>query len=444
MTTQSVTANPKANYIRSLFMCGCLFFIFGFVSWVNSILIPYFKVACDLQSEVQVYLVTFAFYIAYLVMTIPASVLLNKIGFKKGVKIGLWIMAFGAFMFTPAALTRTYWVFLVGLFSLGTGLAILQTAANPFVTIIGPIESAARRISIMGICNKFAGIISPFIFSALVIRQSDKIIMEQVGNGTLVGAAKEAALDQLISGVIVPYLCLGVILFVFGIIFYRSSIPDINPSKDNKAEDGEGTERKSIFAYPYLILGMLAMFCHTGSQVVSIDTSIRYASTMGISMSDAQILPSLTLACILIGYLCGIALIPKYLKQQKALVICTTLGLVLSLLVVLTSGAVRVFGLDTDISLWFLVLLGIPNSLIYAGIWPLAIRNLGKFTSLGSSMLVMGLCGNAILPMIYAAVADNFDFQTGYWVLIPCFLYLIFYATIGHKIEHWCPKRAKK
>ncbi|MBR1957954.1 MAG: MFS transporter, partial [Tidjanibacter sp.] len=166
MTTQSVTANPKANYIRSLFMCGCLFFIFGFVSWVNSILIPYFKVACDLQSEVQVYLVTFAFYIAYLVMTIPASVLLNKIGFKKGVKIGLWIMAFGAFMFTPAALTRTYWVFLVGLFSLGTGLAILQTAANPFVTIIGPIESAARRISIMGICNKFAGIISPFIFSA--------------------------------------------------------------------------------------------------------------------------------------------------------------------------------------------------------------------------------------------------------------------------------------
>ena len=122
-------------------------------------------------------------------------------------------MAVGAFLFTPAALTRTYGLFLLALFTLGTGLAILQTAANPFVTIIGPIESAARRISIMGICNKFAGIVSPLIFSALVIRQSDKVIMEQVGNGTLVGAAKEAALDQLISGVILPYICLGVLLF---------------------------------------------------------------------------------------------------------------------------------------------------------------------------------------------------------------------------------------
>ena len=431
----------KRQYFLSLFMTGCLFFIFGFVSWVNSILIPYFRIACDLKNEVQSYLVAFAFYIAYFVMTIPASMLLNRIGFKKGVKFGLWIMAAGALLFTPAAMTRTYGMFLLALFTLGTGLAILQTAANPFVTIIGPIESAARRISIMGICNKFACIVSPLIFSALVIKESDKTIMEMVGNGTLVGAAREAALDELISGVILPYLCLAVLLFVFGIIFYRSAIPDIKPSEENKSEAGEGTERKSILAYPYLILGALAMFCHTGSQVVSIDTSIRYAGTMGVSLDAAKILPSLTLACILIGYLCGIILIPKYLKQQKALLICTTLGLILSLSVVLSSGAVRVFGLDTDISLWFLVLLGIPNSLIYAGIWPLAIRNLGKWTNLGSSLLVMGLCGNAILPLIYGALADSVGFQAGYWVLVPCFLYLIFYASYGHKIENWIPKK---
>lgn len=427
----------KRQYYSSLAMTGCLFFIFGFVSWVNSILIPYFRIACDLKNELQSYLVAFAFYIAYFVMTIPASMMLNRIGFKKGVRYGLWIMAAGAALFAPAALTRTYGLFLLALFTLGTGLAILQTAANPFVTIIGPIESAARRISIMGICNKFAGIVSPLIFSALVIRESDKTIMEMVGNGTLQGAAREAALDELISGVILPYLCLAVLLFIFGIIFYRSSIPDIEPDKENKAGDGDGKERKSIFSYPYLILGSLAMFCHTGSQVVSIDTSIRYAETMGISMDQAKILPSLTLACILIGYVCGIVLIPKYLKQQKALVACTTLGLILSLCVVLTSGHVRVFGLDTDISLWFLVLSGIPNSLIYAGIWPLAIRNLGKWTNLGSSLLVMGLCGNAILPLAYGALADSYGLQTGYLVLIPCFLYLIFYALYGHKIEHW-------
>jgi glucose/galactose transporter len=433
--------NSKGGYFASLFMCGCLFFIFGFVSWVNSILIPYFKVACDLHNEVLSYLVAFAFYIAYLVMSIPASVMLNKIGFKRGVEVGLWVMALGAALFVPAALTRTYALFLAGLFSFGIGLAILQTAANPFVTIIGPIESAARRISIMGICNKFAGIVSPLIFSALVIREADKTTMELVKSGELTGVAKEAALDDMILNVIPPYIALAVILFVFGIVFYKSSIPDINPQSLNKAEEGEGSERKSILSYPYLILGALAMFCHVGSQVISVDTSIRYAESMGWSLDEAKILPSMTLGCILIGYLLGIVLIPKYLKQQKALLICTTTGLVLSLCAILLSGSVQLFGHTADISLWFIILLGLPNSLIFAGIWPLAIRNLGKYTNLGSSLLVMGLCGNAFLPLIYGYVADNFDLRLGYWVLVPCFVYLIFYASIGHKIEHWTPQR---
>ena len=433
--------NPKSSYLASLFMCGCLYFIFGFVSWVNSILIPYFKVACDLHNEVLGYLVAFAFYIAYLVMSIPASIMLNKIGFKRGVEYGLWVMAMGALLFVPAAITRTYALFLAGLFSFGIGLAILQTAANPFVTIIGPIESAARRISIMGICNKFAGIVSPLIFSALVIREADKTTMALVKSGELVGPAKEQALDEMILNVIPPYLCLAVLLFVFGIVFYKSSIPDIDPKSLNKAEEGAGSERKSIFAYPYLILGALAMFCHVGSQVISVDTSIRYAESMGVTLDEAKILPSLTLACILVGYLCGIALIPKYLKQQKALLICTVSGLVLSLCVIFARGSVELFGMQTDISLWFLILLGLPNSLIFAGIWPLAIRNLGKYTNLGSSFLVMGLCGNAFLPLIYGWVADNFDLRMGYWVLVPCFLYLIFYAAVGHSIEHWILKK---
>ncbi len=437
----SLNNNSKSSYLASLFMCGCLYFIFGFVSWVNSILIPYFKVACDLHNEVLGYLVAFAFYIAYLVMSIPASIMLNKIGFKRGVEYGLWVMAMGALLFVPAAMTRTYALFLAGLFSFGIGLAILQTAANPFVTIIGPIESAARRISIMGVCNKFAGIVSPLIFSALVIREADKTTMALVKSGELVGPAKEQALDEMILNVIPPYLCLAVLLFVFGFVFYKSSIPDIDPKSLNKAEEGAGSERKSIFAYPYLILGALAMFCHVGSQVISVDTSIRYAESMGVTLDEAKILPSLTLACILIGYLCGIVLIPKYLKQQKALLICTISGLVLSLCVIFTSGSVELFGMQTDISLWFLILLGLPNSLIFAGIWPLAIRNLGKYTNLGSSFLVMGLCGNAFLPLMYGLVADNFDLRMGYWVLVPCFVYLIFYASVGHSIEHWIPKK---
>lgn len=430
------------QFILSMFMLGALFFIFGLVSWVNSILVPYFKVACELQTDVQSYLVTFAFYIAYLVMTIPASFLLTKVGFKRGVEVGLWILAAGALLFWPAAMTRSYAMFLAALFTMGTALAILQTAANPFVTIIGPRESAARRISIMGICNKFAGVISPLVFAAAVIRPQDKITMKMVETGELAGVAKEQALDAMIQGVILPYAILAAVLFIFGLVFYKSSIPDIDPNKDNKSETDGIQDRKSILSYPYLVLGVLALFAHTGSQQISIATIIDYAGSMGIDMLDAKVFPSFTLACIMIGYVAGIICIPKYISQQKALVVCTVTGLVLSALVLLTQGAwVHFAGMDARLSIWFLVLLGIPNSLIYAGIWPLAIKNLGKWTNLGSSILVMALCGNAVMTLSYGALADKVGLDQAYWLLIPCFAYMIFYSVWGYKIEYWTKRR---
>ena len=418
----------KRQYYVSLGMLGCLFFIFGLVSWVNSILVPYFKVACELETGVQTYLVTFAFYIAYLVMTIPASFLLRRTGYKKGTMIGLWIMALGALMFWPAALTRSYGFFLVALFIIGTALAILQSVANPFVTIIGPHESAAKRISVMGICNKSAGIIAPLLFAALVIHPEDKEIMYQVENGLLTGAAKEAALDSMIRGVIVPYAVLAILLFIFGILFFKSPIRDINPDVDNKTSVGGGCDRNSVWSYPYLVLGIVALFAHLGSQQISVSTIISYAQSMGMSLDEAKIFPSFTLLCILVGYLAGVITIPKYLSQQKSLVLCTLTGLILSVAVLL---------LPDRASLWSLVLLGIPNSLIYAGIWPLAIRGLGKWTSLGSSLLVMALCGNAVLSLLYGFVSDYMSLQASYWLLLPCFIYMVFYALYGYKIEKW-------
>ncbi|MCQ2164623.1 MAG: sugar MFS transporter [Bacteroidales bacterium] len=428
----------KSSYFFSLGMLGALFFVFGLVSWVNSILVPYFKIACELHSEVQGYLANFAFYIAYLVMTFPASALLNKAGFKHGVEYGLWILALGALLFVPAALMRSYNMFLVGLFTMGSGMAVLQTAANPFVTIIGPIESAARRISIMGICNKFAGILAPIIFAAAVIRPSDKVVIDQVSAGLLEGSAKEAALDHMIRGVIPPYLVLCVFLFIFGIVFYKSSIPEINPNKVNKSSESDESEARSILSYPYLVLGAIALFCHLGSQAVSINTIMGYAQSMGIDMLQAKAFPSFTLGCILFGYLLGVLFIPKYLSQQRALIICTVTGLILSFCVTLICGPTQLLGLNADMSIWFLVLLGIPNSLIYAGIWPLAIHDLGKHTSLGSSIMVMGLCANAIVPLVYAWLVDaTGSARAGYWVLVPCFIYMIFYAVKGCKIRRW-------
>ena len=418
------------QYYLSLAMIGCLFFVFGLVSWVNSILIPYFKIACDLQSGVQTYLVTFAFYIAYLVMTVPASFLLKKVGYKRGAMIGLFIMSLGTFLFYPAAMTRTYAMFLAALFVIGTSLAILQSVANPFVTIIGPHESAAKRISVMGICNKFAGIIAPLLFAAVVIRPEDKEIMAAVESGLLSGGAKEAALDEMIKGVIPPYLVLTVFLFIFAIVFFKSPIKDINPDNDNKSVEGT-QDRKSVWAYPYLVLGVVALFCHLGSQQISIATIIEYAQSMGLDLDAAKVFPSYTLACILGGYLLGVITIPKYISQQKALVVCTITGLVLSALVLL---------LPMKASIWCVVLLGVPNSLIYAGIWPLAIRGLGKWTTLGSSLLVMALCGNAILSLLYGLMTDYMSLQASYWLLIPCFAYMIYYAIWGYKVEHWTRK----
>src|SRR6188474_976423 len=194
-----VSSLTKKDTIISIFIIGLLFFIFGFVSWLNAILIPYFKIACEL-THFQAYLVTFAFYISYFIMSVPSSYLLRKVGFKKGMMVGFWIMAAGAFIFVPAAFSRTYEIFLLGLFTLGTGLAVLQTAANPYITILGPRESAAQRFSIMGICNKGAGIIAPLLFAAVVLKSTDQQLFNELLSMT--EAQKDLELDKYISRVI--------------------------------------------------------------------------------------------------------------------------------------------------------------------------------------------------------------------------------------------------
>lgn len=428
----------QKQYFISLTILAGMFFIFGFVSWVNSILIPYFRIACEL-THFESYFVAFAFYIAYFVMAIPSGILLKKVGFKRGIMYGFMLTALGAFLFVPAALVRQFEIFLIGLFSIGTGLAILQTAANPYVTIIGPIESAARRISIMGICNKFAGIISPLIFAALILKADDSELFSLIESGTLDAITKSAMLDELIQRVIVPYAILGGLLVLAGIGIRYSILPEINTDEQNATDEKENghNSKKSIFDFPYLILGALAIFFHVGTQVIAIDTIINYANSMGIDLLEAKVFPSYTLACTMIGYILGILIIPKYVSQTKALIICTVLGLLLSFGVVFADFNVTLFGHQANISIFLLCALGFPNALIYAGIWPLSIHGLGKFTKTGSSLLIMGLCGNAILPLIYGYFAEVYDLRIGYWILIPCFLYLIFFATKGHKINFW-------
>ena len=344
-------------------------------------------------------------------------------------------MAVGAFIFVPAALTRTYEIFLVGLFSLGTGLAILQTAANPYITVLGPKERAAQRISIMGICNKGAGILAPIIFAAVVLRVTDSDLFSQLP--TMGEAEKSAALDELIRRVIVPYSIVGAVLLGLGLMVRFSPLPEIDTEQESPEVAVANSGKTSIFQFPHLILGAFAIFIHVGTQVIAIDTIIGYANYMHIDLLEAKVFPSYTLFATICGYIIGIILIPKFIRQVNMLLVCTLLGVLLSLLIIYMSGPTTFLGHAADISIWFVVLLGLANSLVWAGIWPLALDGLGRFTKLGASVMIMGLCGNAILPLVYGYFADLYDVRTAYWVLFPCYLYLVFYAACGHRMKNW-------
>src|SRR5918993_1288136 len=225
-----VSTLSRRDTTVSILIIAVLFFVFGFVSWVNAILIPYFKIACEL-TNFQSYLVTFAFYISYFLVSVPSSYLLKKTGFKKGMLIGFLAMSLGAFIFIPAALNRTYEIFLLGLFTIGAGLAVLQTAANPYITILGPKESAAQRISIMGICNKGAGILAPIIFAAVILRATDSDLFRQL---PLMNAAeKDEALDELIRRVVLPYIFMAIALTGLGFLVRYSSLPEIDTEHES-------------------------------------------------------------------------------------------------------------------------------------------------------------------------------------------------------------------
>ncbi|MCC6289468.1 MAG: sugar MFS transporter [Chitinophagaceae bacterium] len=432
----SIQPQPQKSYLSSIIIIGALFFIFGFVTWINGILIPYLKIACELKSDTQSFLVATAFFIAYFVMSIPSSFVLNKTGYKKGMSLGLLIMAVGALIFIPAAQTRNYNLFLLGLFIIGTGLAILQTASNPYISIIGPIESAASRISIMGICNKLAGIIASIIFGFIALKDADAFTAKLK---TLDEATKTAELDQLAARVINPYIIITIVLVILAVAVYFSSLPDIKDDSGKAEKDKPGG---SIFQFPHLFLGALAMFLYVGVEVMSGDTIISYGHALGIEMTKAKFFTSATLVCMLIGYIIGIFAIPKLISQQASLKIFSIMGVVFTSLALLTSGFTSVL---------FIALLGLANSLLFPALFPLAIHGLGKFTKLGSGIMVMAFVGGAILPLIYggmvdtsthAAMAQGVDAtaaraaaaQHSYWIMIPGYLYILYFGIKGFKV----------
>jgi len=411
----------KQSGIPPIAIIGALFFIFGFVTWLNSVLIPYLKIACELNNF-ESYLVTFAFYISYLVMAIPSAWVLKVTGFKKGMALGLGIMALGALVFIPAAMIRMYELFLLGLFVQGTGLALLQTASNPYITILGPPESAAKRISIMGICNKVAGAIAPIALGAVALKDADALVIRIK---TMTAVEKAAELDMLAGRVILPYIIIMAVLVILGVLISRSSLPEIDTDTEDEAVAAANTGKTSIIQFPHLLLGVLTIVFYVGVEVIAGDTIISYGASQGIALSTATYFTTMTLVGMIVGYLIGIICIPKYFSQETAMKVFAMMGVAFTLGAIFTEGY---------ISVMFIALLGLANSLVWPAIWPLALSGLGRFTKIGSSLLVMGIAGGAILPLIYGHLADTWDPREAYWIAVPCYLFIWFYAVKGYNI----------
>lgn len=408
----------KTNY-TALTLIGILFFIFGFITWSNSQLIPYLKIACEL-TDTQSYLVATAFFAAYFFMALPSSLVLKATGFKKGMSLGLLIMAIGALLFIPAANTRNYAIFLSGLFIIGTGLALLQTASNPYVTVLGPIDSAASRISVMGICNKVAGILAVYVLGSITLDNVDALKARLL---TLSPAEKTLELDALASKVINPYITIAVILTVLAVIFFFIHLPEIK-------EDAEETKvtdhaHKKITDYPHLWLGAVAIFFYVGVEVISYDTFSGFGEYLGFSLETAKTFASYTGYGLLIGYLLSIALIPKVISQRTALTIAVVLSIFMVLMAMLAKGNTAVI---------CFAILGFSNSVMWPAIWPLALTNVGRFTKTGSALLVMGIVGGALLPPLYGKFAEMIgNKQHAYALMIPCYLYILYFALRGYK-----------
>jgi glucose/galactose transporter len=442
MTTSSTSgAISKKDYIFAITVIGVFFFLFGFVTWLNGILIPFLRTACEL-TDFEAYFVTFAFYVSYLVMALPSSALLKKTGFKTGMSVGLWIMAAGALIFIPAAMTRTFSLFLLGLFVEGTGMALLQTASNPYITILGPPETAAKRISIMGIANKFAGAIAPIILAHVILK--DSAVLEAKLKDAADAVTRTGILDELASRVIGPYIVMSAVLVLLGLLLRFAHLPEVDTDKEDPQVGDANSKKTSVWQFPHLILGMIALFFYVGVEVIAGDSIIRYGQSLGIAMDSAKYYTSLTLLGMIIGYICGISFIPRVFSQVTALKFSAIFGVIFSLGAIFTPAGLKFtmpfidimtfqsITMELPVTVLFVALLGLANALVWPAMWPLTLAGLGRFTKTASALLVMAIAGGALLPLVYGKLAVNFSTQSAYWICVPSYLIIAYYAFIGH------------
>lgn len=421
MTSTQAAAPSGRSYIGPMIIIGVLFFIMGFFTWLNGPLISFVKVAFTLD-DINAFLVPFAFYLSYFVLALPAGAVLKRTGMKRGMVLGLFVMAVGAALFGAFVRVRVYPGALSGLFVIGAGLSLLQTASNPYISILGPIESAAQRIGIMGICNKIAGAIAPLAFGVLVMKGIDAFLGKVTAMPT--GPERDALLNDFAARVFWPYMAVAGLLVVIAVVIVFSTLPEIKPAGAN-SESSVGHAKGGIFSFPHLWLGVLCLFLYVGVEVMAGDAINTYGQGFGLPLQVTSHFTTYTMVAMLVGYLVGSALIPRVVSQQRYLAASAVLGVVFALGAYVTHGYASVA---------FVAALGFANAMMWPAIFPLAIKGLGSHTELGSALLIMGIVGGALLPQAFVHLKQVIDFQLAFVVVIvPCYLYILYYGLRGHR-----------
>ncbi|MEY2168853.1 MULTISPECIES: sugar MFS transporter [unclassified Rhodanobacter] len=420
-STLAAAPSDRSN-IGPMIIIGVLFFIFGFVTWLNGPLTIFVKLAFNLD-DVSAFLIPVAFYLSYFVLALPSAAILKRTGMKHGMALGLFVMAIGAVLFGEFINLRTYHGALAGLFVIGAGLSLLQTASNPYISILGPIDSAAQRIAFMGICNKFAGFLAPFVFGALVLSGIDTL--DQQVKAAPTPAAADALLNSFAARVYWPYMAMAALLVVLAIWVVRSSLPEIKPAGAND-EHAIGHTGRSVFSFPHLWLGVLCLFLYVGVEVMAGDAIGIYGQGLGLPLDATKHFTAYTMFGMLLGYIVGLVLIPRFVSQQRYLAVSAVLGVLFAVGAYATTGYA---------SVTFVAALGFANAMMWPAIFPLAIKGLGSHTEVGSAFLIMGIVGGALIPQVFVHLKEVINFQLAFLlVIVPCYLYILYYGLRGHRV----------
>lgn len=428
--TTNVMDTSKKNSVLPMAIVAVLFFILGFATWLNGSLMPYLSQILQL-TPFQGALILFSFYIAVTFTAIPSAMLIRKVGYKNGMALGMGLMMVAGLLFIPAAMSQFFPLFLLAQLVMGAGQTLLQTAVNPYVVRLGAEESAAVRISIMGILNKGAGVIAPMVFTALILSNF---------KGTVGTVLTQQQVDNMANGLILPYLGMAVFIGILAFAVKKSPLPELI-NEDNNSDSCQGEIRETL-SHPNLVFGVIAIFLYVAVEVIAGDTIGTFALSLGVE--NYSVMTSYTMMCMVLGYILGIMLIPRFISQQAALTVSALLGFVITFsilfidtqsFVVANALLVPLGGAQLPDILLLIAFLGLANAIVWPAVFPLALSGMGKLTSTGSALLIMGIAGGAFGPLLWGLLSGISSLQTGYSVMLPCYLFILFYAVKGHKMK---------